>query len=76
MMLRSYGFDVHDLGVDVQPDEVAKQVRRLRPDIVGLSGLLSVATAGMKDTVDVLRDVANDLALLACRCLRQPDPLT
>ncbi len=61
MMLCSYGFDVHDLGVDVQPDEVARQVRRLRPDIVGLSGLLSVATAGMNDTVDVLRDVSRDL---------------
>ena len=61
MMLRSFGFDVHDLGVDVQPVEVARQVRLLRPDIVGLSGLLSVATASMKDTVDVIRDVSGEL---------------
>jgi methylmalonyl-CoA mutase cobalamin-binding domain/chain len=61
MMLRSYGFDVHDLGVDVHPEEVARQVRGLRPDIVGLSGLLSVATAGMKSTVDVLREVSREL---------------
>lgn len=61
MLLQSYGFDVHDLGVDVQPEEVARQVRGLRPDIVGLSGLLSVATAGMKDTVDVLREVSQEL---------------
>ena len=61
MILRSYGFDVHDLGVDVPPAEVARQVRQLRPDIVGLSGLLSVATTGMKDTVEVVRAVSTEL---------------
>ena len=29
-LLRSYGFTVHDLGVDVPPAEVARQVRRAR----------------------------------------------
>ena len=52
MMLRSYGFDVHDLGVDVAAEEVADRVRHLQPDVVGLSGLLTVATTGMKDTVE------------------------
>jgi methylmalonyl-CoA mutase cobalamin-binding domain/chain len=61
MMLRSYGFEVHDLGVDVAPDEVARQVRELRPDIVGLSGLLTIATAGMKETIEQVREVSRDL---------------
>jgi dimethylamine corrinoid protein len=60
-MLHSYGFEVHDLGVDVAPCEVARQARRLRPDVVGLSGLLTVATTGMKETVDELRQVEIDL---------------
>ena len=45
MMLRSYGFAVHDLGVDVAPAEVASQALELQPDIVGLSGLLTVAAS-------------------------------
>ena len=51
MMLRSYGIVVHDLGVDVSPDEVVARTVELQPDIVGLSGLLTVATEGMKTTV-------------------------
>jgi methylmalonyl-CoA mutase cobalamin-binding domain/chain len=51
MMLRSYGIAVHDLGVDVSPDEVVRRAVELQPDIIGLSGLLTVATEGMKETV-------------------------
>ncbi len=56
MMLRSYGIIVHDLGVDVSPDEVVRKAVELKPDIVGLSGLLTVATDGMKATVQAVRD--------------------
>jgi len=55
MMLRSYGIVVHDLGVDVSPEEVAHKVVELQPDVVGLSGLLTVATDGMKATVAAVR---------------------
>jgi methanogenic corrinoid protein MtbC1 len=55
MMLRSYGIVVHDLGVDVSPDEVVRKVAELKPDILGLSGLLTVATDGMKATIDAMR---------------------
>ena len=55
MMLRSYGILVYDLGVDVAPEEVVRKAEELRPDIIGLSGLLTVATDGMKATVDAVR---------------------
>jgi methylmalonyl-CoA mutase cobalamin-binding domain/chain len=55
MMLRSYGIMVHDLGVDVAPDEVRRKAVELQPDVVGLSGLLTVATDGMKTTVEAVR---------------------
>jgi methylmalonyl-CoA mutase cobalamin-binding domain/chain len=55
MMLRSYGIVVYDLGVDVAPDEVGRRAVELRPDIVGLSGLLTVASDGMKATVEAVR---------------------
>lgn len=56
MMLRSYGIVVHDLGVDVAPEEVVRRAAELRPDIIGLSGLLTVATDGMKTTIAAVRD--------------------
>jgi methylmalonyl-CoA mutase cobalamin-binding domain/chain len=61
MMLSSYGFVVHDLGVDVAPAEVARRARDLHPDIVGLSGLLTVAAEGMKATIAELHKAAEDL---------------
>jgi len=61
IMLTSYGLIVHDLGVDVAPAEVARRARELRPDIVGLSGLLTVATEGMKATIIELRKSAAEM---------------
>ena len=57
-LLRSYGYTVHDLGVDVAPAEVAHRMRELRPDVVGLSGLLTSAHVAMKETVAELRTAA------------------
>ncbi len=61
MLLRSHGFTVHDLGVDVAAAEVAKRVLELKPGIVGLSGLLTAAHQGMKETVAEVHRVADQL---------------
>jgi methylmalonyl-CoA mutase cobalamin-binding domain/chain len=61
MLLRSYGFTVHDLGVDVSPAEVVERVRALKPDIVGLSALLTSAEGSMKETVTELRSAAEEM---------------
>ncbi len=61
MMLRSYGIVVHDLGVDVPPDEIVRKAGELQPDIIGLSGLLTVATEGMKTTIDAVRAAEEEL---------------
>lgn len=55
MLLTCYGFDVIDLGVDVPPAEFAAKVVELKPDIVGLSGLITASFEMMKETVAVLR---------------------
>jgi methanogenic corrinoid protein MtbC1 len=60
-LLRSHGLTVHDLGVDVPAAEVVHQVLELKPDVVGLSGLLTAAHASMKETVAELRRVAPQL---------------
>jgi len=50
------GFEVIDLGVDVPPEKFVEAVRRYEPDVVGLSGLLSVSIESMKLTVKALEE--------------------
>lgn len=55
MLARCYGFTVHDLGVDVPPARFAEEFRNLKPDIVGLSGLLTASYDPMRETIALLR---------------------
>jgi methanogenic corrinoid protein MtbC1 len=51
-MLEVNGFTVHDLGID-QPEEVfVKAVQEHKPDVLALSGFLSVAFDSMKTTIE------------------------
>jgi methanogenic corrinoid protein MtbC1 len=52
--LRCYGFTVEDLGVDVPPKHFLDCVQNNPPDIVGLSGLITVAYESMKETIGLL----------------------
>lgn len=55
MLLSCHGFDVTDLGVDVPPDVFAARAIEVKPDIVGLSGLITASFETMKETVAALR---------------------
>ncbi|MFL7838795.1 MAG: B12-binding domain-containing protein [Candidatus Promineifilaceae bacterium] len=55
MLLTCYGFSVHDLGVDVPPSEFLLRAITLKPDIIGLSGLLTGSYDAMKETIDLIR---------------------
>ena len=61
--LRCYGFTVEDLGVDVPPQRFVEKVKESSPDIVGLSGLITVAWESMKETVRLLREQAGSLSV-------------
>jgi trimethylamine corrinoid protein len=52
LMLDVNGYDVHDLGVDVPVEQFVAAIRDFRPQVVGLSGLLTLAFDSMKATVD------------------------
>ena len=60
MLLNSYGFTVHDLGVDVPPVEFLHKATTLRPQVIGLSGLLTLAFDSMKETIDLIRTAGED----------------
>lgn len=50
------GFRVIDLGVDVPPERFVEAVKNHNPDIVGMSGLLTVSYESMKRTVEALKE--------------------
>jgi 5-methyltetrahydrofolate--homocysteine methyltransferase len=51
MMMESAGFEVTDLGVDVDADAFMKAIEEHKPQIVGLSALLTTTMPMMRDTV-------------------------
>ncbi len=54
-MLDVNGFEVYDLGVDVPASQFVDKIREVQPEMVGLSGLLTVAFGAMKETVDAIK---------------------
>lgn len=58
MLLENYGFDVIDLGRDVDPECVVQAVREHDVRLVGLSALMTTTVRGMEETIQVLRDQA------------------
>jgi corrinoid protein of di/trimethylamine methyltransferase len=53
-MLAAYGFEVHDLGVDVPVDAFVARVRETGANLVGLSALLTTTMHGQKDVIHAL----------------------
>ena len=58
MLLENYGFDVIDLGRDVDPERVVQAVREHDVRLVGLSALMTTTVRGMEETIQVLREQA------------------
>lgn len=56
MMLEGVGFDVIDLGTDINPSEFVDAIRRYEPDLLGLSALLTTTMANMKKTIEALEE--------------------
>jgi len=54
-LLEGGGFEVMDLGADVAPQKFAETVREFKPDLVGLSALLTVTMPSMSATIEALQ---------------------
>ena len=50
-MLDINGFDVKDIGVDVPVKTFIEEINAYKPDVVGLSGFLTLAFDSMKETI-------------------------
>ncbi len=56
MMCEGAGFEVKDLGVDVEPDEFLDAIKDFEPDVVGMSALLTTTMRAMGDTIKALEE--------------------
>ena len=54
-MLDVNGFDVYDIGVDIPAHKFVEKIEEVKPDIVGLSGFLTLAFDAMKETVEAIQ---------------------
>lgn len=56
MMLEGAGYDVHDLGTDVAPEDFLKALEEVKPDLLAMSALLTTTVPMMQQTISLLND--------------------
>ena len=57
MLMDINGFEVRDLGVDVPAQRFWDEYKDFQPDIIGMSGLLTLAFESMKEVADGLKEM-------------------
>jgi len=55
-MLEVNNFQVHDIGVDVSSDAFVTAIKEVQPDIVGMSGFLTLGYDQMRHTVAAIQE--------------------
>jgi 5-methyltetrahydrofolate--homocysteine methyltransferase len=56
MMCEGAGFEVKDIGKDIDPDAFVQAIRDYQPDIVGMSALLTTTMRSMGHTIKALEE--------------------
>jgi 5-methyltetrahydrofolate--homocysteine methyltransferase len=56
MMCEGAGFQVMDLGTDVEPDQFLEAIKKFEPHILGMSALLTTTMRSMADTIKALEE--------------------
>lgn len=59
-LMRTNGFRVVDIGVDVPASEYVQAIQKYDPKVIGMSCLLTTAFPSMKATVDAIREAGLD----------------
>lgn len=63
-LLENYGFEMIDLGKDVDPEVVLKTVREQNVRLVGLSALMTTTVVNMEETIKLLRESGLDCKVM------------
>lgn len=60
VILENYGFDIIDLGKDVEAEKIVEEVKKNNIKLVGLSALMTTTVNSMKDTIKALKESGMD----------------
>jgi len=55
LLLRNHGYEVVDLGKDVDDASIVETARKQNPDVIGLSALMTTTMVNMKDVITLAR---------------------
>ena len=56
-VLKTGGFDVHDLGVDISPLAFVEAAQKSRADVIALSSLMTTTMLGQREVIEVLKEM-------------------
>ncbi len=56
MMCEGAGFEVKDLGKNIEPNEFVEAVKKFEPDVIGMSALLTTTMRTMEHTIKALEE--------------------
>lgn len=56
MMLKGAGFEIHDIGIDVEAAAFVDKAEEVGADVIGMSALLTTTMPNMKDVIDELKN--------------------
>lgn len=75
MMLEGAGFTVENMGVDVGAAEIVNKIKEVRPDILGMSAMLTTTMTNMKGILDLLEEesLADGLKVMVGGAPLSPD---
>lgn len=64
VLLENYGFDVIDLGKDVDPEKIVSTVIEQNVRLVGLSALMTTTVPSMENTIKLLKESGADCKIM------------
>ena len=73
VILENYGYDVLDLGRDVDPERVVEAVRQTGAKLVGLSALMTTTVPNMQATIEALHAAHLDCTVMVGGAVLTPD---
>lgn len=73
VILENYGYDVLDLGRDVDPERVVEAVRQTGAKLVGLSALMTTTVPNMQATIEALHTAHLDCKVMVGGAVLTPD---
>ena len=63
-ILENYGYSVIDLGKDVSPEKILEAVKTEKPQIVGLSALMTTTVPSMEETIRLIKNNVPNIKIM------------